>query len=68
MVPKEKERITFYLHKDLIKKLDESATELHMNRSQFIEWLLTEAIPLVEPVATLMKTIFKTSQKQNGAE
>lgn len=63
MSESDKETISFYLRKDLVKKLDEAAASIHMNRSQFVEWLLTEALPLVGPVAELMKTVFKKASK-----
>jgi len=68
MVPPDKERITFYLRKDLVKELNKAAKSMHMNKSNFIEWLLETALPRVEPMAKMMKDIFQASiqmKKQN---
>lgn len=64
MVPTEKERITFYLHKDFVKQLDECAKSVHMNRSRFLEWLLTKALPMVKPVAKAMNDVFKEPEEK----
>lgn len=60
MSESEKETISFYLSKDLVKELDKYAKTVHMNRSNFLEWLLTKALPLVKPVAKAMEDAFKT--------
>jgi len=64
MGPNEKERITFYLRKDLVKELDECAKSVNMNRSRFLEWLLTKALPMVKPVANAMNDVFKLTSKK----
>ena len=56
----DKEVISFYLGKELVKELDKCARSVHMNRSQFLEWLLTKALPLTKQVAKAMNDVFKT--------
>jgi len=56
-------KITITLPEEMIRKIDEYAASMKMDRSHFIEWLLENAIPLVPAATELLKGIFKTSEK-----
>lgn len=66
MSESEKQQISFYLRKDLVKELDETATKMRMTRSQFVEWLLTESLPRARKLVPLMKDIFKVASNEGG--
>jgi len=60
MAESEKEVISFYLSKSLTKELDKCAASMGMNRSVFLEWLLSKALPSIPVVARLMEDVFKS--------
>lgn len=52
--------ICFTLSPELAKELDKCAESMSMNRSAFLEWLLSQALPSVPVVAKLMEDVFKS--------
>jgi len=60
MKESEKEPVSFYLRKDMVKELDKCAKSMHMNRSQFLEWLLTKSLPIAKKVKKAMDDAFTT--------
>jgi len=57
---KTKVTISFTLSVDLAKELDKCAESMGMNRSAFLEWLLSKALPIVPAMANVLETIFKS--------
>jgi len=55
--------ICFTLSPELAKELDKCVASMGMNRSVFLEWLLSQALPAVPGVAKLMEDVFR-----NGLE
>jgi Ribbon-helix-helix protein, copG family. len=58
-----KVNISFMLSEDLAKDLDKCAKSMGMNRSAFLEWLLSNSLPLVPSMANLLDSVFKKSLK-----
>lgn len=57
MSESEKETISFYLSKSLIKDLDKAARSVGKNRSEFLEWLLTRSLPISKRLAKALEEV-----------
>jgi hypothetical protein len=55
--------ICFMLSENLAKDLDKCAASMGLNRSAFLEWLLSNSLPLVPSMANLLDSVFKKSLK-----
>jgi metal-responsive CopG/Arc/MetJ family transcriptional regulator len=51
--------ICFTLPKNVAKELDKCAASMGMNRSAFLEWLLTKSLPIVPSMQKVLDSVFK---------
>lgn len=51
----------FTLSRDLVAELTKCAEDANMNRSAFLEWVLSKVLPLVPPLGVVFEDMIKTS-------